>query len=511
MASLSQYLKGGQNNGGNTTSTNSLSKYLGGGKDTPPVEQTTAPQEQTPTLPEGAKGFDPYGNPYFGEGLGAILKKWTYNFTKDVKDVDNSAWDDLKERWSNMQRDQREYMRSLEQGEKADPSRTWKNLAGVFGMTTEAVSKGFQDVTASSQGSVLAPALKAVGASVTAIGDLFSIPAQKIEQTGGALQGLREAANEIESPLPRLDDNWLTESIHNTPLGMAYDVTRIALSPSENRWDYAGQKIEEGWQAGRIYYSQVFDSTLKEKFLQEYRAGEDPALLAMKLQNPLAELGGQLIFDPLNLVGVFFKGAKTAAQLNAVENSVTASGLLKLEKGAQALEEVSKAADNASSLRALDTLAEAQQEAVSLVRSNSKLLNTSYGIRDLTTSSRQNAVISKGKELIGNMALTLKQNGYSNEGVAEMILYGARSVSDNVDEMKVGLSGLAHAPNANMWLSDDYIETFTVVRKLLTDEAGVMSGSKLRQLIKSSNPAEFADAAKKLMLAAAKSEFPDVS
>ena len=508
MSLLSQYLSGNKKSA-NAPSTNSLSSYLGNGA---PLEETTTatPQEQTPALPDGAKGFDPYGNPYFGEGLGAILKKWSYNFTKDVKDVDNSAWDDLKERWSTMQRDQQEYMRSLEQGAKADPSRTWKNLAGVFGMTTEAVSKGFQDVTASSQGSVLAPALKAVGASVTAIGDLFSIPAQKIEQGAGALQGLREAAREIESPLPHLEQNWFTDMVESSPMGIAYDVASIALSPSENKWDYTAQKIEEGWQAGRIYYSQMFDSTLKEKFLQEYRAGEDPALLAMKLQNPLAELGGQLIFDPLNLVGVFFKGAKTAAQLNAVENSVTASGLLKLEQGAQALEEVSKAADNASALRALDTLAGAQQEAVALVRSNSKLLNTSYGIRDLTTSSRQNAVISKGKELIGNMALTLKQNGYSNEGVAEMILYGARSVSENVDEMKAGLSGLAHAPNAHMWLSDDYIETFTVVRNLLADEAGILNGSKLRQLIKSSNPAEFSEAAKNLMLAAAKSEFPDV-
>ena len=508
MSLLSQYLSGNKKSA-NAPSTNSLSSYLGNGA---PLEETTTatPQEQTPALPDGAKGFDPYGNPYFGEGLGAILKKWSYNFTKDVKDVDNSAWDDLKERWGNMQRDQQEYMRSLEQGAKADPSRTWKNLAGAFGMTTEAVSKGFQDVTASSQGSVLAPALKAVGASVTAIGDLFSIPAQKFEQSAGAFQGLREAAREIESPLPHLEQNWFTDMVESSPMGIAYDVASIALSQSDNKWDYTAQKIEEGWQAGRIYYSQVFDSTLKEKFLQEYRAGEDPALLAMKLQNPLAELGGQLIFDPLNLVGVFFKGAKTAAQLNAVENSVTASGLLKLEQGAQALEEVSKAADNASALRALDTLAGAQQEAVALVRSNSKLLNTSYGIRDLTTSSRQNAVISKGKELIGNMALTLKQNGYSNEGVAEMILYGARSVSENVDEMKAGLSGLAHAPNAHMWLSDDYIETFTVVRNLLADEAGILNGSKLRQLIKSSNPAEFSEAAKNLMLAAAKSEFPDV-
>ncbi|HPD19146.1 MAG TPA: hypothetical protein PLF61_05740, partial [Candidatus Goldiibacteriota bacterium] len=207
--------------------TNSLSSYLGNGA---PLEETTTatPQEQTPALPDGAKGFDPYGNPYFGEGLGAILKKWSYNFTKDVKDVDNSAWDDLKERWGNMQRDQQEYMRSLEQGAKADPSRTWKNLAGAFGMTTEAVSKGFQDVTASSQGSVLAPALKAVGASVTAIGDLFSISAQKIEQGAGALQGLREAAREIESPLPRLERNWFTDTVENSPLGIAYDVASIA-------------------------------------------------------------------------------------------------------------------------------------------------------------------------------------------------------------------------------------------------------------------------------------------
>ena len=486
-----------------------------------------APQE----LPKGAIGADEKGNPVFGDGITGIVKKWAYNFTKNTKlynqmfgdpsynpienyknlgkvitqggtdiEVEDQDWQDLKNRWS-------QALTTVKREGAANTNRSelFKQEMGLLG---ETIKTGYKDLSA--QGSILSPVLRFTSATVTAIADVFSLPAKATEQALGAATGAREAINQLDSILPRLDQNTFTKGLENTPVGGAYDVARLVLSPSDNKWDEVGRAIVEGWHSGRVLYSQVFDSTLKEKFLAEYRAGGDPQLIAEKLQNPLAELGGQLLLDPLNLVGAFGKAAKTAKELETALQTTKASGLLKTEEGAQALKLLSEAGDERSAVEALNTLVTAQARAVDAVQSGSKLLNVTYDAGSLTTSSRQNALIGKGKELLSNMALLLRQNGMSYDGVGEAILHGVYSVSKNEDEMRAGLSGLAKLPNSNMWLSDDYIETFTMMHKLMADEDGIINGKKLMGLMKATNPADFAETATKLLKAAALQEFPEV-
>lgn len=479
------------------------------GNTTAPATPQAAPAAQPQELPEGAKSFDPYGNPYFGEGISGILKKWHYNYTKDVKPVNDLDWDDLRERWKSNIDKYHQYQKSLNQGGKTSPTATLEATKGVLGMGAEAAGKAWQEAEA--QGSLLSPILKATSASVTAIGELFSIPSQKLEQGLGAANAFREAAGELESPLPKLDG--LGQAlVYGMPIaGLAYDFTRIALSPQEDKWDKVGKAIEEGWQSGRIFYSSLFDSTLKEKFLQEYREGKDPALIAMKLQNPLAELGGQFVLDPFNLVGAFAKASKTAKELDAAVEAVTESGILKSVAGKNAFKAIQEATDNTSAVRALDDLSKAQTEVVTGITKNSKLLNVGFSADSLTTTSRQNAIVTKGKQLMGNMALVLKEQGLSYDGIAEGILSGIRSVSSNADEMRKGLAGLSKLPNANMWLADDYVESFVVLNRMMTNANGVVDGNKLRNLTKIKNPTQFAEEATRLYLSAAKGEFKEVS
>ena len=458
-------------------------------------QEPVAPPDPPKQLPKGALAWDNNGDPYFGEGISSILKRWHYNFTKDVKPVDEKEWRELRDRWS------QSFKMEMEQ----DAAKA--NLVQA-GLALETAGMVWQSAT--KDGSVLSPILKATGATIYAVGELFSIPSQKFEQALGAAEGLKEAARDVDSLLPRLDQNVLTRAIEHTPLGLAYDFTRIALSSSENKWEYTRQKIDDGWQAGRIFYSQVFDKTLKEKFLQEYREGGDPGLIAQKLQNPWAELGGQLVLDPLNLVGAFAKSAKTAKQLNAAINATTESGMLKTAAGRAAFEAITNATDDISGARALDSLVAAQVDAKTQVLKNSRLLNVGYDASSLTTHSRQNAIISQGKEQLGNMALVLKERGMSYDGIAETILSGIRSVSDNADEMRKGLAGLAKAPNANMWLGDEYIEAFTVLNRMMTNADGVVDGGRLKALMEVKNPAEFASEVTKLYLSAAKSQYNEV-
>jgi len=475
--------------------------------------------QQPMELPPGAVGRDPTsGQPIFDNSIAGILKKWHWNFTKDVQEVDESEWDDLKARWK--QSVEAEGLGGTYLNATLAPLKAITgNVTGFsdkdleqLSTAGEAVSKGYQDITASNQGSIFAPILKGVGATVTTLGDLFSLGGQKTEQAGGAYLGFREAASELDSLLPRLRGDEFGLALQAMPpLSIAYDAARIALSPSDNKWEYAAQKIEEGWQSGRILYSQVLDPMLKEEFLRRYRSGEDPALLAHELQNPMAELVGQLVLDPLNLVGAFGKATKTAKQLDAARDSLTASNILKTEAGLEAWRVVQAAEDEGTAIRALDALTNARLEANAAALGKSKLLGVRYGITDLTTTSRINGAITKGKTLLGNMALALKESGMSYDAIGEAVLHGAKSVSESADVVREGLAGLSHLPNANIWLSDDYVDAFTLVRRLLEGESGVLDGSRLAKLMRVSDPAEFAEQATKLMAAAAASNFPDVS
>lgn len=477
-----------------------LARFNGTSADTSMGAEASMPVMPEPELPDGAVAFDPFGDPYFGEGIGAILKKWRYNFTKDVQEVTDEDWQEVKNRWKNLWQ---------RQNTPHDMKEEWALAGETLGAAGQSISTAWR--AGQSDKGLLSPVLKGISATVTALGDLFSIPAVKTEQALGAMKGLQEAAQTVESPLPRLDQNVLTQAIESMPLGWAYDFARIALSPSENKWEYTKQRIEEGWHSGRILYSTVFDHTLKEKFLQQYREGRDPALIAMELQNPLAELGGQLLLDPLNLVGVFMKGAKTAKQLDQALEATTASGLLKTEKGKLALKAIQEAVDDRSAASAMGQLIEAQKDAIQGVLKNSRILNVGFSTDSLTTTSRQNAIIAKGKTVLGNMALVLKEKGMGYDGIAEAVLAGIRSVSANDDEMRLGLAALSKLPNANMWLADDYIESFTVLRNMMTGADGAIDGTRLKDLMRVKDPAEFAEKANALMVAAAKTEFKDVN
>jgi hypothetical protein len=71
-----------------------------------------------------------------------------------------------------------------------------------------------------------------------------------------------------------------------------------------------GDIVEANRQAGRILYSTWIDPLTKVEYKKRLRRGEDPYLLAEELMNPVAELVGELIFDPLNALG-FVKKAKS--------------------------------------------------------------------------------------------------------------------------------------------------------------------------------------------------------
>jgi len=69
---------------------------------------------------------------------------------------------------------------------------------------------------------------------------------------------------------------------------------------------HAAEDQYKGRLASRIAYSIWKEPALNEQFMQRVRAGEDPRLLAMELGDPMAEMGPELLFDPILVLGEVF-------------------------------------------------------------------------------------------------------------------------------------------------------------------------------------------------------------
>jgi len=77
--------------------------------------------------------------------------------------------------------------------------------------------------------------------------------------------------------------------------------------------------------ASRMFYSMgENDYQKKQVFLDRVRKGEDPNLVAFDMEQPLSQLAGYAIYDPLNLFDLYGKAAKTSSRIaSAAQRSGT--------------------------------------------------------------------------------------------------------------------------------------------------------------------------------------------
>jgi hypothetical protein len=464
-------------------------------------------------LPDNAKSWTPYGQPYFGQGLMGKLKEYAWSFTKDVEAPDSEDWNTIKDKWRDLNERAGDFGSDTEQEQRSAASKE------VVGLAAETVSTWWKGLEASKL-SPLSYVSRGVSTGLKVVGDVFSQGGKAVKHSLSAFQELREFSNEVSAPIPRLDQNNFTRTVENTPIGAVYDITRVALSPDNGGWDGVLDRIKQGWNAGRIYYSGLLDQTMREEYIRRYQAGENPDLLAMEMSNRtvdvwghevnanLIEMGGELIFDPLNFVGAFAKSGKVTSEINKAQNL---GGMLTKPGVEDALQVIIKGADESKTYDAWKTVVAAHAEAVNDVQ-NGKLLKQGWGITDLTVSSREGALSSKAADFIGFAAGGMMREGFSKDEVLEALKYGIKSISKDAEEMQMGLAGLAKLPNAAYFTGDDAITTFSTIRKMLQNEEGILNFSRLDKLFtKTGNMSEFVDEAVKLVEHAASNQFAKIS
>jgi hypothetical protein len=134
-------------------------------------------------------------------------------------------------------------------------------------------------------------------------------PQEAVFFQDGRAQGIEEAMRNLY--LPNL-----------SPVGMAVNAFRAGLVVGEGERpleEYA-DIAKANFEAGRILYTTAIDPLAQQEFIRQVQDRSDPDLLAMELENPIAEAIGETLFDPLNFIGAGagLRKANAGRRINSV-------------------------------------------------------------------------------------------------------------------------------------------------------------------------------------------------
>jgi hypothetical protein len=341
------------------------------------------------TLPAGAQQWTPFGQPYFGKGIGGTVKKyawalmgsptqgtegerwqrfdeltknpnfWNDPFSSEFTEARNTLAagamgksatkkedaSKIKESNARLKQIRDQYGDNISSAPD-DVQKEFKELQSFWNSPGDAINK----IESATSGSLLTPLIRGSKVGMQGLMDVLSEAAIKFEQTQGVANAMREYTGEQTGSAPGFDIDRTAETPENfwtnpaaalkseQAQNVGNVVSRIML-PILNTWDAfkfwtapgtVKQKIEvaqQGYDAGRILYSQAIKPALLSEFQRRAAAGEDPQLLAMELQDPWAEAIGQGIFDPLNFIGMASKAVKSATMLDDATDAVRGGSL----------------------------------------------------------------------------------------------------------------------------------------------------------------------------------------
>lgn len=492
---------------------------------------------QGETLPAGAQGWTPFGQPYFGKGIGGTLKKYQWMlFGAPTSGSQSDLWEQYVEannfgekasllgqgitgsNISTMQQDENSVRKKEIQDQYFNPAT--KQLSED---APESVKIEWERLNQTQyEGSLLSPVVRGSKVAMTALFDALGTASVKFEQFLGAQQAIQEYTNQhggnalsfdinredqpeidlaqfkdyinpatkqLKEDAPaELQKQWeeLTAQKIEGTKNLANTASRLLLSPLA-AWDTlkfitAPGTIEEkkaaletGWNAGKMLYSQMAKPALLEEYKRRAAAGEDTELLAMDLQNPWAEAIGQIILDPLNVVGMFSKAGKVANVIADAENAVKGGSL-----GDDVVRVFKNAGDNIGEARASGMFDDIDTKlAQNIDRVEAQRLTVNYNSAFDYSPSGLRVKEAKNASTASFIATSaIMKNGGTADDVADF--FGAMAKMTSLDKTK-RLEGLDEIMKASQRygmgrfaFSDDAIETGILFRNLTEDSADLV-------------------------------------
>ena len=479
-------------------------------------------------LPNGAIGWTPHGEAYYG-GNSAIANWWNR-----VKAGFSPSAQEEREARSEFSSRASDAFSSLSEGD----------FGGFFSNTVQAIGQ-IDDVLAnlgaaerpedanilnhliSGTGTVLAEGVKGL---VGGIGEV----AEEVEQIRGGLQEASGRADQqaehprlaaiqkqLEEQSQRGDTgewlrdaatwasgrlvNWFVPALYSIePIGILKDLASIPAAfqnPDE---------FEAGYNAGRILYTSFIDPTARQEYMRRYRAGENPYLLAEELQNPVAELGGELLADPINLIGLFTKPLRATSRIASAEQSLVRAA----DEVAEVLVRSADDLDDAARATRVADMTSGWKKLNERVKTG--LMDKANDIRFFggTMEARANFMSSMTGGFFKAIAAEVAERSASGQYVDEVmdIIRGfVYRASDDTAEITKGIDYISRSRlPADMLNSEVAAQTGVMLRKLLENEDGIVDASRFLNRLDNAkgDPAKLIESFRGTLDDAAKAVFP---
>lgn len=419
-------------------------------------------------LPQGAMGWDVNGNAYFGNGYDAWKKKMAYRFKGDA------ALERPEEITTTTEGTQTYGPLGEQHIVGVDVFATLDNVSNwmMAGKTKEG-----EELTGGQ--SIFSAPLRYTGAVIAGVLDIFQAGAVGTKQTLSAMQeisdlqgtpSVRDDLNDSgygawiagnKSPFIQAGMNFVDMVTSLQPQRIGAAIGTGLLTEPDDVWNAA----DRGWNAGHAYYTQVIDSTVRPEMERRWEAGEDPVLLAQALANPWAEMAGEMILDPANLIGAIAgKAAKAGVAKKVADDFVKVS-----DEIADALRVVDKFGE-ADALNQVEGIAQGMRK---VVQNNSDAgkkiagMAGEVGLRNPTADAKVFRVSQDTSEIFNFIGASTKNN---IDDTAEALYAMWQIGGDNVDEVLEGSTTMSHLVDSmNPIFSRKGTQASWVVRKMFPD------------------------------------------
>ena len=463
-------------------------------------------------LPSQALGWLPDGTPDFGGGPGGALKKAWYNLYEKPRGALTAA--DIGIQGQTAESLRQALAPIIEQNEK-DPSIA-NSLKG-YGITLSHAFQYLKDVwsVAEDNETIFGKITQFIGAGVGLILDTIQESAIFIRNDvlGPRLLAADELIRTRDPEYAAFLDGfrkWGGLSAM-APIAVA---TRMQLQGLISRKEYE-EAVDRNRDAARMAYTAWFDPAAKEEFFRRMQSGtEDPRLLALELQNPGAEMAGQIIYDPLNILDIFQVGSRLRAfsRVRKAENELT---VIRYEPLANALNDAQNATGEAETIASNRRVLETHGQMIDAVRQ-----------RDISLAGRRGLGLTAGGkratigQRVNNFMTTIigaagRDTDLSNDIFKGLVL----SADSDPARHAEGLSILSRAVResrgsipSNVLFSNSGNETAILLRNLLLDNEGRFNPSALTNLMEEAggDAEKLASTMDAKLNDALKSQFPDI-
>lgn len=410
-------------------------------------------------LPEGALGWTPFGEPYWGEGA----KGWWNGFKNGLKAPDAQAGGELELKLPEGAVGRS--IRLLAPG--ADPALNqledvlewWRGIAGEETPVGTA-ARVVQETVKSGLGALDVPA-QAIERGLGTVALLDAAQRQPLEEKFMAEARRQAESGEIKLPWGRVLRRGDPE----------FERYVRKLAPPTTIGDYnpdafaRGGVVDTAWQGSRIAYSFIGDPLLREEFIRRYQAGENPDLLAMELENPMKEMVGRVILDPLNFIGAGGTKLRDGSRIA----SVTDEFLTHSDEIADLAKAVA-AGNEADVAKLMGKAADAQVVASKKTAESLSRMGKDYRWTATVADGKRAVVSRRATEVLKN----IHANSDTPDDALQMIKALVLMNGSSADEALTGLTIAKRFPDMRIMTSEAANQTGLLIRGLLAGEDGAL-------------------------------------